>query len=74
MTRRSSVDPESVRSNGTSHQTSPYLGSGPDHKMIFDVQDVADIAVAGVSTNGMGAKEQNGKLHGRTLDFDLASD
>lgn len=62
MTRRSSVDPESARSNGTSHQTSPYLGGAPDHKMIFEVQDIANITVAGVSTSGMGIKEQNGKI------------
>ncbi|EFW23269.1 PAB1 binding protein Pbp1 [Coccidioides posadasii str. Silveira] len=60
MTRRASTDPDSIRPNGTSHQASPYLGSGPDHKMIFDAQDVADFAVAGVSTAGMGVKEQNG--------------
>ncbi|EEP80956.1 predicted protein [Uncinocarpus reesii 1704] len=60
MTRRASVDPDSIRPNGTSHQSSPYLGAAPDHKMVFDVQNLADFAVEGVSTAGMETKEQNG--------------
>ncbi|KAI1922181.1 poly(A)-binding protein binding protein [Ophidiomyces ophidiicola] len=59
MTRLFSLEQDSVQPNGTSNHTSPYVGPGPDHKMVFDAQDVADVAVEGVSTSGMVPKEQN---------------
>ncbi|EEH07167.1 predicted protein [Histoplasma capsulatum G186AR] len=61
MTQRcSSPQADNGRSNGLSDLSSPYIGSGVDHQMIFDVQDVADVCVENVSTAGIAAKEHNG--------------
>lgn len=63
MVQRISPQAE-TRSNGLSDTASPFLGSPPDHSMIFDLKEIADIAVADVSTAGMTGKDTNGlKLH-----------
>ena len=45
--------------NGTRDDLGAYVGVGEDHTMIFDIQDVTDLAVEGV---GLGAQDklQNG--------------
>lgn len=48
------------RANGVSDAASPFLGSGADHIMAFDVKDVVDISVANVSTTDVTAKAPNG--------------
>jgi hypothetical protein len=48
------------RTNGVSDATSPFLGSGADHSMVFDVKDVVDISVANASTTDVTAKAPNG--------------
>lgn len=58
MTQRASPSDQS-RTNGTNEI---YLGSAPDHSMVFDVKDVVDVAVANVSTAEVIAKEHSGKL------------
>ena len=50
------------RANGVSDVASPFLGSGADHIMAFDVKDVVDISVAGASTADVTAKGSNGML------------
>lgn len=60
MAQRCSPQSDQSRTNGTNDQISSYLGSAPDHQMIFDVQDVVDVGVANVPTPGITAKEQNG--------------
>ncbi|EEQ88081.2 PAB1 binding protein [Blastomyces dermatitidis ER-3] len=73
MTQRcSSPQPDHSRSNGLSDHSSPYIGSGVDHQMIFDVQDVADVCVENVSTVGIAAKEQNGAPTGFKTDTDIS--
>lgn len=58
MTQRA-TSPDQIRANGTNEI---YLGLAPDHSMVFDVKDIADVAVANVSTAEVIAKEHNGKL------------
>ncbi|KAK2800097.1 hypothetical protein FQN51_006336 [Onygenales sp. PD_10] len=70
--RCSSPQPDQSRPNGLSDHASPYVGSGPDHQMIFEVQEIADVAVADVSTNGIAAKEQNGTPTGFRTDADIS--
>lgn len=60
MVQRASQDAQS-KANGVSDAASPYLGSGPEHSMAFDIRDVADIAVPNVSPAEMSAKEANGR-------------
>ena len=45
--------------NGAQDDTGAFFGVGEDHTMLFDVQDVIDLAVEGI---GLGAqdKQQNG--------------
>lgn len=63
MTHRSPSQTEQTAStNGLSDRNSPFLGSAPDHQMIFDVQEVVDVAVAELSATGMAVKEQNGNF------------
>ncbi|OJD11732.1 hypothetical protein AJ78_07554 [Emergomyces pasteurianus Ep9510] len=73
MTQRcSSPQPDHSRSNGLSDHASPYIGSGVDHQMVFDVQDIADIGLENVSTSGIAAKEQNGAPTGFKTDTDIS--
>lgn len=59
MTQRASQSDQG-RSNGSNDTI--YLGSAPDHSMVFDIKDVVDVAVANVSTTEVIAKEHSGKL------------
>ena len=51
---------EKTEVNGTQDDMAAFGGVGKDHTMLFDIQDVTDLAVEGV---GLGAqdKHQNGK-------------
>lgn len=60
MVQRVSPQPEQPRPNGLSDVASPFLGSPPDHSMAFDIKEIADVAVANVSTADLVAKPQNG--------------
>lgn len=60
MVQRVSQDGQ-AKVNGVSGAASPYLGSGPEHSMAFDIRDVASIAVSNVSPAEVSAKEANGK-------------
>ncbi|PGH12339.1 hypothetical protein AJ80_06749 [Polytolypa hystricis UAMH7299] len=66
------LSPQTGRSNGLSDFNSPYIGPLPDHQMIFDVQDIADVAVAEVTATGMAAKERNGTPIGFKTDTDIS--
>lgn len=46
--------------NGTQDDVRSFLGVDKDHTMLFDVQDVTDLAVEGASI-GAENKHQNGK-------------
>lgn len=49
--------------NGVSQENNPYLGQPPNHQMVFEIQDIADIDIPSLSTTGMMSKESNGELH-----------
>jgi hypothetical protein len=49
-------------SNGVSDVATPYLGTGPDHNLHFDIREIADISVPNVTTAEVSAKAPNGKL------------
>lgn len=66
MVQRASQENQ-PKTNGMSEVTSPYLGTGPDHSMAFDIKDVADIAVPNVVPAEVSAKEPNGKTSPRPL-------
>lgn len=59
MVQRASQDGQ-PKVNGVSDVASPYIGSGPEHSMAFDIRDIADIAVPNVSPAEVSVKE-NGK-------------
>lgn len=46
--------------NGARDDLGAFVGVGDDHTMIFDIQDVTDLAVEGVGL-GTQDKHQNGK-------------
>lgn len=48
------------KSNGVSDSSTPYIGSGPEHVMSFDMKDVVDISVPNVVPAEVSAKEPNG--------------
>lgn len=60
MVQRASSENQ-PKTNGVSDVTTPYLGTGPDHSMAFDIKDISDISVQNVSTAEVSAKEPNGK-------------
>jgi hypothetical protein len=66
MVQRASQENQ-PKANGVSDITSPYLGTGPDHSMAFDIKDIADIAVPNVVPAEVSAKESNGKSSPRPL-------
>ncbi|KAL1964269.1 hypothetical protein VTN77DRAFT_7089 [Rasamsonia byssochlamydoides] len=72
MVQRVSPQTEQTRPNGLSDVASPYLGSAPDHSMSFDIKEIADVAVANVSTADMTAKEPNGASTGFRTDSDIS--
>ena len=51
--------PEKSEVNGAQDDMGAFVGVGEDHTMLFDSQDVADVAIEGV---GLGSqdKHQNG--------------
>ncbi|KAJ5684701.1 uncharacterized protein N7477_001046 [Penicillium maclennaniae] len=70
MVQRASQENQ-PKTNGVSDASSPYLGSGQEHSMIFDIKDVSDIAVPDVSPAEVSAKESNGASGFRT-DADIS--
>jgi hypothetical protein len=62
MVQRASQENQ-PKSNGVSDASSQYLGSGPEHSMVFDIKDVADFAVPNVCPAEVSVKESNGKKH-----------
>lgn len=62
MVQRASQDGQS-KVNGVSDAASPYIGSGPEHSMAFDIRDVAHIAIPNVSPAEVSVKEANGRHH-----------
>ena len=45
--------------NGASEPSSDYIGTGPDHTMVFGMGDIIDITIANVSTIAISGN-QNG--------------
>lgn len=52
--------PDQPRSNGVSDVAAPFLGSAPDHSMVFDAKDIVDISVPNVSPADVTSKASNG--------------
>ncbi|KAK2879392.1 hypothetical protein FQN49_000935, partial [Arthroderma sp. PD_2] len=72
MARRSASDPESAQSNGVGHDEGKYVGSGPDHQLMVDAQDITSLDIPSLSTTGVAAKEQNGAATGFRTDTDIS--
>lgn len=51
--------PEKGETNGTKDGLNDYIGVGDDHAMTFDIKEVIDLAVEGVTPN-FRDKSQNG--------------
>lgn len=64
MTRRVHYAGE-AQTNGVAEHDSPFVGSGSDFAMIFNVRDVADVNISELSIPDA-ARSQNGK-HGHNL-------
>lgn len=54
------VRSEQPKQNGANNAASPFLGSAPDHSMVFDAKDIVDISVANVSPADVTTKPSNG--------------
>ncbi|KAK2760843.1 hypothetical protein FQN54_002082 [Arachnomyces sp. PD_36] len=67
MTQKVSAD--QGRANGANEI---YLGSAPDHSMVFDAKDIVDVSVANVSTSEVVAKEHSGASNGFRTDADIS--
>ncbi|KAJ5637659.1 SM domain found in ataxin-2 [Penicillium lividum] len=65
------VDENHSKVNGASDIAIPYLGTGIDHAMSFDIRDVADISVPNVVPAEVSVKESNGASGFRT-DSDIS--
>lgn len=50
--------------NGAQDDMGVFVGTGEDHTVLFDIQDVADLAVEGV---GLGAQEKHQQQNGNNL-------
>ena len=50
--------------NGTQDDMGVFVGTGEDHTVLFDIQDVADLAVEGV---GLGAQDKHQHQNGKKL-------
>lgn len=59
--------------NGVSQENNPYLGQPPDHQMVFEAQEIADIDISAISTTGMMSKDSNGKLFPIRFAYRLAN-
>ncbi|KAL5358345.1 hypothetical protein BJX96DRAFT_39782 [Aspergillus floccosus] len=59
------------RANGTNENSSPFLGSAPNHSVAFDIKDIRDIAVANVSTSELIAKSSSTSAGFKT-DMDIS--
>jgi Ataxin 2 SM domain len=60
MVQRAASQLES-HANGLSDVTTPFIGSGADHSMKFNVEEIDDIIVNNVTTTEVAVKESNGK-------------
>lgn len=63
---------EQSQTNGVSEVASPYLGSAPDHSMVFDIKDIVDISVANVSTSDVLTKSSKGTSSNFRTDTDIS--
>lgn len=54
---------EKIDVNGAQDDMGVFVGAGDDHTVLFDVQDVADLAVEGV---GLGAQDKHPHQNGNT--------
>lgn len=50
--------------NGAQDDMGVFVGAGEDHTVLFDIQDVADLAVEGV---GLGAQDKHQHQNGNNL-------
>lgn len=48
--------------NGVERATAGYVGSGPEYSMRFDMKDVADLAIGGITFGDSSSKTQNGTI------------
>ena len=55
---------EKSEANGAQDDMGIYVGVGEDHTVLFDIQDVADLAVEGV---GLGAQDKHQHQNGNNL-------
>ncbi|KAF1988034.1 hypothetical protein K402DRAFT_329278 [Aulographum hederae CBS 113979] len=62
---------DTSQANGVSNDDGDYIGAGENHVMTFEVQNVVDLEVNGVSTGKTLAKSQNGASSFRT-DTDIS--
>lgn len=60
MARRPLSESDSAQSNGVSQNEPSYVGSGSDHQLLIDVQDITCSDIQSLSTSGVVAKDQNG--------------
>ncbi|EZF28158.1 hypothetical protein H101_08161, partial [Trichophyton interdigitale H6] len=60
MARRPTSESDSAQSNGVSQNEPSYVGSGSDHQLLIDVQDITCLDIQSLSTSGVVAKDQNG--------------
>ncbi|KAJ5297877.1 hypothetical protein N7508_008126 [Penicillium antarcticum] len=63
---------DQLTTNGVSDVAVPYLGSGPEYNMQFDIREIADISVPNVTTAEVSAKVSNGASQGFRTDSDIS--
>ncbi|EGD86649.2 uncharacterized protein TERG_02906 [Trichophyton rubrum CBS 118892] len=72
MARRPLSESDSAQSNGVSQNEPSYVGSGSDHQLLIDVQDITCLDIQSLSTSGVVAKDQNGASSGFRTDTDIS--
>ncbi|EGE06737.1 PAB1 binding protein [Trichophyton equinum CBS 127.97] len=72
MARRPTSESDSAQSNGVSQNEPSYVGSGSDHQLLIDVQDITCLDIQSLSTSGVVAKDQNGASSGFRTDTDIS--
>lgn len=66
------VASQEPRANGLSDTTTPFIGSGADHSIAFNIEEIDDIIVNNVTTSEIVAKESNGTQTGFRTDTDIS--
>ncbi|KAK5153782.1 hypothetical protein LTR04_006161 [Oleoguttula sp. CCFEE 6159] len=64
--------PAEQQTNGANEPSEEYIGTGEDHIVLFNVQDVADLSVSGVDIGKAEAKAANGLSSGFRTDTDIS--